>query len=113
VPNGGIYFVGNPSLLARTGQRHTINIIRTTAGRCTLQGLDARVESAWFQRLNLKHDTLLSSVAFNVYMRPCTTVDECYSDAARQLASPMFVLIAAHVTAAGSAFVNNRGRGGC
>jgi hypothetical protein len=46
-------------------------------------------------------------------MRLCTTVDDCYTLVTRLLASPIFVLIAAHVNARGSSFVNNRGRGSC
>ena len=34
VPNGAIYFVGNLNLLKSTGQRHTIDIIRTTVEDC-------------------------------------------------------------------------------
>ena len=37
--------------------------------RCKLT-LQTRVESAWFLRLKLKYDTLLSSFAFNLRLRP-------------------------------------------
>jgi len=35
-------------------------------GRCKLQHIDTRVETAWFQRLKLSCDGLLPSFAFKV-----------------------------------------------
>jgi hypothetical protein len=36
-----------------------------------LKPVEARVESAWFQRLKLRYDDSLSNVAFNVDVRRC------------------------------------------
>jgi hypothetical protein len=41
-------------------------------GRCNLKGVEPRVESAWFHRLKLEYDELLSSFAFNFNLRAPT-----------------------------------------
>jgi hypothetical protein len=38
-------------------------------GRCKLKRVESRVESAWFERLKLRYDKLLSSFAFNFNLR--------------------------------------------
>jgi hypothetical protein len=38
-------------------------------GRCRLKSVEARVESAWFQRMKLKYDKPLSNHAFNFNLR--------------------------------------------
>ena len=40
--------------------------------RCRLEQVEPRVESAWFQRLKLSLDKLVSSCAFNVNLRRYT-----------------------------------------
>ena len=46
----------------------------TKVGRCILNRVESRVENAWFQRLKLKCDTLLSNIAFNFNLRRYTEV---------------------------------------
>ena len=38
--------------------------------RCKLKRVESRVACAWFQRLELKYDKLLSEFAFNLNLRP-------------------------------------------
>jgi len=42
------------------------------AGRCRLKSVEARVEIAWFQRLKLRHDNMLSNFAFDCSVRRYT-----------------------------------------
>jgi len=39
-------------------------------GRCRFKPVEARVASAWFQRLTLHHDELLSRLAYRFNLRP-------------------------------------------
>ena len=63
-----IYLNGTLSGAQREGAQD--NNPETTVGRRKVNGLESRVESAWFQRLKLKCDELVSSFAFNFKLRP-------------------------------------------
>ena len=57
--------------------RASVNEWRTTAKlevgrRCRLSPIEARIEGAWFQRMILQHDKLLSNFAFNFNLRHYT-----------------------------------------
>jgi len=47
-------------------------VLDAAVRRCKLKCIETRVESAWFQRLKLSHNELLSSLAFNFNLRRCS-----------------------------------------
>jgi len=49
--------------------RYNMLVVDSQVGRCRLNPVDARVESAWFHRLKLKHEKQISSFAFNLNLR--------------------------------------------
>jgi len=44
-----------------------------SVGRCRFKRVETSVESAWFQRLKLEYDELLSNLAFNLNLRRYTS----------------------------------------